>query len=161
MRVMIARPDFLSLFVSYFISNSLEQKDPPISLALAFFLAKEILISRNDQYNYAFGQKRFDQNFSKRTLRHSSSFYRVVVTAPIAKSLASHMSSKGKSQSGAIKIGASVNFLLSVLKDSIHSSEKKNGVSFSHLKRGSGSQFDTAHGYAVSSLMDTAYWSSE
>ncbi|GJX24005.1 hypothetical protein Tco_0228450 [Tanacetum coccineum] len=48
-----------------------------------------------------------------------------VRTAPIAKSLASHMSSKGKSQSGAIKIGASVNFLLSVLKDSIHSFEKK------------------------------------
>nr|GFC80533.1 hypothetical protein [Tanacetum cinerariifolium] len=35
-------------------------------------------------------------------------------TVPIAKSLASHMSSKGISQSGAIKIGASVNFLLSV-----------------------------------------------
>nr|GEZ57775.1 reverse transcriptase domain-containing protein [Tanacetum cinerariifolium] len=35
-------------------------------------------------------------------------------TAPIANSLASHMSSKGISQSGAIKIGALVNFLLSV-----------------------------------------------
>nr|GFA29144.1 hypothetical protein [Tanacetum cinerariifolium] len=35
-------------------------------------------------------------------------------TTPIAKSLASHKSSKGKSQLGAIKIGASVNFLLSV-----------------------------------------------
>ncbi|GJT29343.1 hypothetical protein Tco_0909618 [Tanacetum coccineum] len=52
-------------------------------------------------------------------------------TAPIAKSLASHMSSNGKSQSGAIKIGVPVNFLLSVLKDSIHSFENKNGVSFS------------------------------
>nr|GFB39700.1 hypothetical protein [Tanacetum cinerariifolium] len=35
-------------------------------------------------------------------------------TAPMAKSLALHMSSKGISQSGAIKIGASVSFLLSV-----------------------------------------------
>nr|GEW96129.1 retrovirus-related Pol polyprotein from transposon TNT 1-94 [Tanacetum cinerariifolium] len=35
-------------------------------------------------------------------------------TVPIAKSLASHISSKGISQSGAIKIGASVNILLSV-----------------------------------------------
>nr|GEW51428.1 reverse transcriptase domain-containing protein [Tanacetum cinerariifolium] len=35
-------------------------------------------------------------------------------TAPIVKSLASHMSSKGISQSGAIKIGALVNFCLSV-----------------------------------------------
>nr|GFA54537.1 hypothetical protein [Tanacetum cinerariifolium] len=35
-------------------------------------------------------------------------------TTPMAKSLASHISSKGKSQSRAIKIGASVNFLLSV-----------------------------------------------
>ncbi|GJY06401.1 hypothetical protein Tco_0373455 [Tanacetum coccineum] len=41
------------------------------------------------------------------------------------------MSSKGKSQSGAIKIGASVNFLLSVLKDSIHSYvRRKIGVLF-------------------------------
>ncbi|GJW90897.1 hypothetical protein Tco_0168450 [Tanacetum coccineum] len=46
-------------------------------------------------------------------------------TAPIAKSLASHISSKGKSQSGAIKIGASVNFLLSVLKDSFHFQREK------------------------------------
>ncbi|GJQ97653.1 hypothetical protein Tco_0008792, partial [Tanacetum coccineum] len=38
------------------------------------------------------------------------------------------MSSKGKSQSGAIKIGALVNFLLSILKDSIHSFEKITGV---------------------------------
>nr|GEX63556.1 zinc knuckle CX2CX4HX4C [Tanacetum cinerariifolium] len=37
-----------------------------------------------------------------------------IKTAPIAKSLASHISSKGISQSGAIKIGASVSFLLSV-----------------------------------------------
>nr|GEZ58927.1 hypothetical protein [Tanacetum cinerariifolium] len=35
-------------------------------------------------------------------------------TAPMAKSLASHISSKGKSQSRAIKIRASVDFLLSV-----------------------------------------------
>ncbi|GJR34884.1 MAK10-like protein [Tanacetum coccineum] len=48
-----------------------------------------------------------------------------VGSCPIAKSLASHISSKGKSQSGAIKIRASVSFLLSVLKESIHSSEKK------------------------------------
>ncbi|GJS96476.1 hypothetical protein Tco_0803444 [Tanacetum coccineum] len=42
-----------------------------------------------------------------------------------AKSACINMSSQGKSQSGAIKIGASVNFLLSVLKDSIHSLREK------------------------------------
>ncbi|GJZ82211.1 hypothetical protein Tco_0647384 [Tanacetum coccineum] len=42
-------------------------------------------------------------------------------TAPTAKSLASHMISKGKSQSGATKIGAWVNFILRVSKASMHS----------------------------------------
>ena len=37
------------------------------------------------------------------------------------------MSSKGKSQSGATKIGASVNFFFKMLNASTHSFEKKNG----------------------------------
>ncbi|GJV38767.1 hypothetical protein Tco_1417207 [Tanacetum coccineum] len=100
---MIGSKIFCSFIVS--ISNQIlgKNRNPPHGgLALAFFLGKEY-----------------------------TSMARRLWTAPIAKSLASHISSKGKSQSGAIKIGASVNFLLSVLKDSIHSSEKKNGVSFS------------------------------
>nr|GFA33599.1 reverse transcriptase domain-containing protein [Tanacetum cinerariifolium] len=55
---------------------------------------------------------------AKRYLRAEWSVYTMLLfmmrTAPIAESLASHMSSKGKSQLGAIKIGASVSFLLSV-----------------------------------------------
>ncbi|GJU33928.1 hypothetical protein Tco_1182282 [Tanacetum coccineum] len=52
-------------------------------------------------------------------------------TAPTAKSLASHMISQGKSQSGATRIGACVNFILRVSNASMHSFEKINRVSFS------------------------------
>nr|GEZ18459.1 reverse transcriptase domain-containing protein [Tanacetum cinerariifolium] len=52
-------------------------------------------------------------------------------TVPIAKSLASHISSKGISQFGAIKIRASHSFVLSVRNASTHSGEKMNGASFS------------------------------
>nr|GEX82597.1 hypothetical protein [Tanacetum cinerariifolium] len=55
-------------------------------------------------------------------------------TAPIAKSLASHISSKGISQFGAIKIGASHSFVLSVQNASTHSGEKMNGASFSRSR---------------------------
>nr|GFB83970.1 hypothetical protein [Tanacetum cinerariifolium] len=49
----------------------------------------------------------------------------------MAKSLASHISSNGRSQFGAIKIGASVSFCFNVWKALMQSSEKMNGVSFS------------------------------
>nr|GEY68681.1 hypothetical protein [Tanacetum cinerariifolium] len=52
-------------------------------------------------------------------------------TAPLAKSLASHISSKGISQFRAIKIGASHSFVLSVLNASTHFGEKMIGASFS------------------------------
>nr|GFB42225.1 reverse transcriptase domain-containing protein [Tanacetum cinerariifolium] len=57
--------------------------------------------------NYT-AKKVFDSGFYWPTI------YRDARTAPMAKSLATHMRSKGISQSGAIKIGASVSFLLSV-----------------------------------------------
>nr|GEZ62108.1 hypothetical protein [Tanacetum cinerariifolium] len=46
--------------------------------------------------------------------RHSLNNEIPRMTTPMAKSLASHISSKDKSQSGAIKIRASVNFILSI-----------------------------------------------
>nr|GFB59599.1 hypothetical protein [Tanacetum cinerariifolium] len=48
----------------------------------------------------------------------------------MAKSLASHISSNGRSQFGAFKIGASVSFFFNVWKAWIQSSKKTNGVSF-------------------------------
>ncbi|GKD24289.1 hypothetical protein Tco_1230503 [Tanacetum coccineum] len=114
------------ILCSFFISDDniefLEQMDLPHQSWLSIFLSEEILYSRMVGIHYALRQNKIRQKLLKGV------HYRK--TAPIAKSLASHMSSKGKSQSGAIKIRASVNFLLSVLKDSIHSFEKRNGVSF-------------------------------
>jgi hypothetical protein len=51
-------------------------------------------------------------------------------TTPIAKSLASHIISKGKFQSGGWTIGAVVKAFLRVSKGSLQSSSKTKGTSF-------------------------------
>ncbi|GJW60428.1 hypothetical protein Tco_0109763 [Tanacetum coccineum] len=77
------------ILCSFFVSDDniefLEQKDPP----------HQVMVCWHEK------------------LVRNACFFCCPRTAPIAKSLASHISSKGKSQSGAIKIGASVNFLTS------------------------------------------------
>nr|GFA06289.1 reverse transcriptase domain-containing protein [Tanacetum cinerariifolium] len=52
----------------------------------------------------------------------------------MAKSLASHISSNGRSQFGAIKIGVFVSFCFNVWKALMQSLEKMNGVSFSRRR---------------------------
>ncbi|GJV43064.1 hypothetical protein Tco_1427600 [Tanacetum coccineum] len=73
----------------------------------------------------------FSGLIGKRSVPRGGSLWQAIMTAPTAKSLASHMISKGKSQSGATRIGAWVNFILRVSNASMHSFEKINGVSFS------------------------------
>ena len=55
--------------------------------------------------------------------------FRCPKTAPIAKSLASHINSKGNSQLGAIIIGDDINLALRVSKAPKHSLEKSNSES--------------------------------
>ena len=58
--------------------------------------------------------------------------FRYPKTAPIAKSLASHISSKGKSQSGATIIGDEINLDLRVSKATKQSLEKSNKESLTN-----------------------------
>ncbi|GKD90936.1 hypothetical protein Tco_1366443 [Tanacetum coccineum] len=120
---MIGREILGSFSVNYFEIELLKEENPPEQSRLGILFSKKIFEGGMVRMHDAFVHDEVRPEFFK-SIHYGK-------TAPIAKSLASHMSSKGKSQSGAIKIGASVNFLLSVLKDSIHSFEKKNGVSFS------------------------------
>ncbi|GJS90196.1 hypothetical protein Tco_0772832 [Tanacetum coccineum] len=89
----------------------LEQQNPPEQSWLSILLSKQVLESSV-------------------CIGGSAWVLRCPRTAPTAKSLASHMISKGKSQSGATRIGAWVNFILRVSNASMHSFEKINGSSF-------------------------------
>ncbi|GKA25661.1 hypothetical protein Tco_0711770 [Tanacetum coccineum] len=81
----------------------LKEQNPSEQSRLRIFLCKEILEGGMIRIHSAFVHDK---------------------TAPKAKSLASHISSNGSFQSGAIRIGASVRFFLRVLNASIHSLEK-------------------------------------
>ncbi|GKF61858.1 hypothetical protein Tco_0181912, partial [Tanacetum coccineum] len=101
----------------------LEQQNPPEQSWLSILLSEQILESRIVRIHYAFGQDKIWPEFLE-SIHYGE-------TTPTAKSLASHMISKGKSQSGATRIGACVNFNLRVSNASMHSFEKINRVSFS------------------------------
>ncbi|GJX27517.1 hypothetical protein Tco_0233813 [Tanacetum coccineum] len=116
------------IFCSFFITDNdikfLEQQNPPEQSWLSILLSKQVpCVSEWSVIHYVLDKTRYGRNFS---LMHT-----LGKTAPTAKSLASHMISKGKSQSGATRIGAWVNFILRVSNASMHSFEKINGVSFS------------------------------
>ncbi|GKF30258.1 hypothetical protein Tco_0100056, partial [Tanacetum coccineum] len=83
---MIGREILGSICVNYFEFELLKEENPPEQSLLGIVFSKEIFEGGVIRIHNAFVQDE---------------------TAPMAKSLASHISSKGKSQSGAIKIGAS------------------------------------------------------
>ncbi|GKF18354.1 hypothetical protein Tco_0063272, partial [Tanacetum coccineum] len=82
---MIGCEIFGSFCVNYFESELLKEENPPEQSRLGIFFSKSIFYGGVIRIHYALVQDE---------------------TAPMAKSLASHISSKGRSQSGAIKIGA-------------------------------------------------------
>ncbi|GJZ92609.1 putative reverse transcriptase domain-containing protein [Tanacetum coccineum] len=84
---MIGREILGSFCVNYFEFELLKEENPPKQSRLGIFFSKQIFEGGVIRIHYAFVQDE---------------------TAPMAKSLALHISSKGKSQSGAIKIGASL-----------------------------------------------------
>nr|GEV18290.1 reverse transcriptase domain-containing protein [Tanacetum cinerariifolium] len=99
----------------------------------------------------------FESFLAKRYLRAEWSVYTMLLfmmrTAPIAKSLASHISSKGKSQLGAIKIGASTVHWSSYLRKVFYESSIESGMT----KKAT----DTLDGGGMSSnteLEHKAYW---
>nr|GEY65044.1 reverse transcriptase domain-containing protein [Tanacetum cinerariifolium] len=75
-------------------------------------------------------------------------------TAPIAKSLASRISSNGISQFRAINIGASQSFVLSVLNASTHYEEKMNGASFLEV----GHRLVSSHLLSIWSKWERQLW---
>nr|GEZ94712.1 hypothetical protein [Tanacetum cinerariifolium] len=87
--------EFVLLLGRHSLNNKIPhmEENPTEQYRLEIFLSKVIFKGREIRIHNAFVH---DED-------HTNS-----------KSLASHISSKGKSQSGVIKIGASVNFLLSV-----------------------------------------------
>ncbi|GKF44235.1 hypothetical protein Tco_0130787, partial [Tanacetum coccineum] len=83
---MISREILGSFCVNYFEFELSKEENPPEQSRIGIFFSKEIFKGGVIRIHYAFVQDE---------------------TAHMAKSLASHISSKGKSQSGAINIGAS------------------------------------------------------
>ncbi|GJY32598.1 hypothetical protein Tco_0417067 [Tanacetum coccineum] len=100
---MLKGPVLNSFRVNYIKVELLKEQNPSEQSRLRIFLSKEILKGGMIRIHSAFVHNE---------------------TAPKAKSLASHISSNGSFQSGAIRIGASVRFFLRVLNVSIHSLEK-------------------------------------
>ncbi|GKA91501.1 hypothetical protein Tco_0813371 [Tanacetum coccineum] len=103
---MIGREILDSFCVNYFEFKLLKEENPPEQSRLGIFFSKEIFEGGVIRIHNAFVQDEAYSAFPRRCLK----------TAPMAKLFASHISSKGKSQSGAIKIGASISFFFNVSK---------------------------------------------
>nr|GEV00167.1 reverse transcriptase domain-containing protein [Tanacetum cinerariifolium] len=102
---------------------------------LSSFSVNNIEIKLLEEWN-PLEQSRLGMPFGKEILeggmiRRKCFSCRCPKTAPMENSLASDISSNGRFQFGAIKIGASVSFFFNVWKALIQSSKKMNGVSFS------------------------------
>nr|GEV29098.1 hypothetical protein [Tanacetum cinerariifolium] len=107
--------EFVLLLGRHSLNNEIPcmEENPSEQSRLGIFLSKEIFKGGVIRIHNAFVHDEARPNFLKAYTTTNITFF-VMLTTPMAKSLASHISLKGKSQSGAIKIGASVIFLLIV-----------------------------------------------